>query len=209
MPEPPIQISQPRRSPSLVGGVSAIRNWVQCISPKARLPVFAGLVILIGLAIYTSLVGGPATLNLVCRYNLRSVNLSVAIDGKPSYQNQFSGSSLKRFGIFGKPLGGTFSKALTVSAGEHVIDVHLTSAADGFDQIKRCELTLPARRDTTLLIVAQRGGMSLVPSIAPTNDVSFKVSDSLRSILITGIGAAVSAGIGFFVQEFLRSKRAA
>ena len=32
-------------------------------------------------------------------------------------------------------------------------------------------------------------------------------SDSLRSVLITLLGSGVSAAIGFFVQEFLRSKK--
>jgi hypothetical protein len=167
------------------------------------------LAVLIGLVVYTSLPTGSATLNLICRHNLRNADLSVSIDGKLVLANEISGSSLKRFGVFGKRLEGTFSKSLSVPPGVHVIDVHLTSSADGFDQTRRCGLTLPPGQDATLVISTQRGGLSLLPAITPAKVGGFKYSDSLGSILITAIGSVVSASIGFMVQEFLRSRKTA
>jgi hypothetical protein len=161
------------------------------------------------LALYTSLSTGSATLNLICRHNFRTVDLSVSIDGKLILTDEISGSSLKRFGVFGKRLEGTFSKSLSVPSGFHVVDLHLKSLADGFDQTRRCGLTLPAGKDATLVISTQRGGLLLMPSITPRRDVGFKYSDSLRSILITAIGSVVSASITFVVQEFLRSRKTA
>jgi len=55
-----------------------------------------------------------------------------------------TGAETKRFGvgILGKQTEGTFSKSLPVSYGEHVVQVHLSSAADGFDQAKRYRVNL-------------------------------------------------------------------
>lgn len=186
---------------------------VQRIPTKARLPVLAGVVVLITLAAYTSLSSGSAILNVVCRHNFRSAELSVFIDGKLSYTGQISGTEKNRFGvgILGKQIEGTFSKSLPVSYGEHVVQVHLSSAADGFDQTKRYGINLSRGRDATLLITAQRGSLSLVyqgnPIASSKEDSDYFAS--MRSMLVTVLGTVVSAGIGFMVQEFLRSRKAA
>jgi hypothetical protein len=54
--------------------------------------------------------------------------------------------------------------------------------------------------------------MSLVnkgSATAPARNLEPAYSDSLRSVLVTLLGSGVSAAIGFFVQEFLRSKKTA
>ena len=212
MPENPLQISEPGRSLTVAGRVRATcKRAVQWIPPKARLAVLAGSLVLIGLAVYTSLSSGSATLNLVCRHNLGAADLSVYIDGKLSYKGQISGSAKKRFGIFEKRVKGAFSKSLAVPYGEHIVQVHLRSAADGFDQTKRCGVNLLPGKEATLLIATQRSGMSLVyqgPPVAPAKDAGSDYSGSVRSVLVTVFGSAVSAAIGFIVQEFLRSRKA-
>jgi hypothetical protein len=93
-----------------------------------------------------------------------------------------------------------------------VVQVHLSSATDGFDQTKQRELNLLPGNETTLRIDAQRNGMFLVypgPVTAPTKSLGSAFPNSLRSILVTLLGSAVSAAIGFVVQEFLRSRKAA
>jgi hypothetical protein len=53
--------------------------------------------------------------------------------------------------------------------------------------------------------------MSLVyqgSATAPRKNLGSAYSDTLRSILVTLLGSAASAVIGFAVQEFLRSKKA-
>jgi hypothetical protein len=152
-----------------------------------------------------------ATLNLICRHDLRSADISVSIDGRTTYTDHISASPKKLFAILGKR-GETFSKSLTVPSGEHVVQVHLSSATDGFDQTKQRELNFLPGNETTLRIDAQRNGMSLVcpgPATAPTKNLGSAFPDSLRSILVTLLGSAVSAAIGFVVQEFLRSRKAA
>ncbi len=184
---------------------------VQLIPPKARMAVLTGVSVLVGLAVYTSLSGGSATLNLICRHDFRSTDISVAIDGRTTYTDHISASPKRLFAIVGKR-GVTFSKSLTVPSGEHFVQVHLSSATDGFDQTKQQELNLLPGSEATLLIDAQRNGMSLAyqrPIAAPTKNLGSAYPDSLRSIALTLIGSAVSAVIGFFVQEFLRSRKAA
>jgi hypothetical protein len=212
MNETPTRKPEPPRASAAAGPIIASFNRVvQLIPPKARLAVLTGLLVLVGLAVYTSLVGGSATLNLICRHDLRSADISVSIDGRTTYTDHISASPKKLFAILGKR-GETFSKSLTVPSGEHVVQVHLSSATDGFDQTKQRELNLLPGNETTLRIDAQRNGMSLVypgPVTAPTKNLGSALPDSLRSILVTLLGSAVSAAIGFVVQEFLRSRKAA
>ena len=210
MNETPTQKPEPPRASAPAGPIIATFNRVvQLIPPKARLAVLTGLLVLVGLAVYTSLLGGSATLNLICRHDLRSADISVSIDGRTTYTDHISASPKKLFAILGKR--ETFSKSLTVPPGEHVVQVHLSSATDGFDQTKQRELNLLPGNETTLRIDAHRNGMSLVypgPATSPTNNLGSAFPDSLRSILVTLLGSAVSAAIGFVVQDFLRSRKA-
>jgi hypothetical protein len=185
---------------------------VQRIPTKARLPLFAGVVVLIALALYTSLSGGPAILNVVCRHNFQSAELSISVDGKQAYSGDIYGSEKKRLGIgiLGKQIEGTFSKSLRLSYGPHVIEVRLTS--NGFDQTKRYAVDLQRGTDSTLVITPQRGGLSLSyrgATVSASSNQDSSYFDSLRSIVLTALGTIMSAGIGFFVQEFLKSRKAA
>jgi hypothetical protein len=194
--------------------IASIREQVlQQIPAKARLPLAAGVVVLIALGIYTSLSGGPAILNVVCRHNFRSAEFYLSIDGKQAYSGEIYGSEKKRLGvsIFGKEVEGTFSKSLRVSYGQHVVEARLTS--DGFDQAKRYVVNLQRGTDATLVITPQRGGLSLAyqggARISTSGERDSHYFDSLRSIVLTALGTIMSAGIGFFVQEFLKSRKAA
>jgi hypothetical protein len=210
MPQMPPQISEPGRPPAVAGRVATIyKQAVRAIPPKARLAVLAGSLVLIGLAIYTSLSSQPATLNLLCRHNLPTAELSVFIDGKLSFTDHLSGTASKRFGLFGKQVSGTFSKSLSVPSGEHIAQVQLKSPETGFDQTKQCEFNLLPGKEATLLIATQRNELSVAyegPAVDPVK-AGADYSESLRAILLTVMGSAVSAAIGFFVQEFLRSKK--
>ena len=211
--ETPVQNSNtPVRSSGFVGRVGLIgRHVVRRISPKTGVGVLVGAVLLAVLGVRAYLAGGSAVLNLVCRHNLRAADLAVYIDGKLSYTEQLSGSAKKRFGIVGPRVAKTFSKSLVVPSGERVVNVHLKSAADGFDQEQSCSLNLPPGKAGTLVIAMQQNGMSLTfqgSPVAPAESAGSGYRDSVRWILLTVGGSAVSAGIGFMVQEFLRSRKA-
>ena len=182
-------------------------RWV--VPPRARLPVLSGALVLAALAAYFYLSSGPAHLNLLVRHRLQSAELWVVMDGKLSFADALLGSRAKRFGIFGKRAETTFSKSLAISPGEHVIQVRLRSAADGFDQTRLERFELPREKVATLLVSAEQDGMSLAFHGLPSAQAGENGSDvlqSLRSILLTVVGFIASAGIGFIVQEFLRSK---
>jgi len=188
---------------------AAWNRLIRIVPTKARLGLLTGSLFLVALATYTFLSGGSATLNLICRHDLRSADISVSIDGKTIYTDHVSASPKKLYDILGKR-SETFSKSLTVPSGEHVVHVHLSSATDRFDQIKQHDLNLPAGSSATLMVSAQQSGMSLVYEghmTTPTKNLGSTYSDSLRSVLVTLLGSGVSATIGFFVQEFLRSKK--
>ncbi len=172
--------------------------------------MLAGSAVLFVLALYTFLFSSSATLNLVCRHNLRSAELSVFVDGKLVHVEQVSGTAKKRFGMFDTRIEGSFSKALAIAAGHHVIQVRLRSAADGFDQSKLCGVYLVPGKNATLVVSTSRGAMSLAyqgPPVETANETVSGYSNSLHTVLVTVLGSAVSAAIGFFVQEALRSKK--
>ena len=209
MPETPIQKPKPSHASILLHAAKASFNRVvRLIPPKGRTALLTGSIVLISLVVYTSLTG-PATLNLICRHTLRSAEISVSIDGKTIYSDHISASPKKFYEILGKR-SETFSKSLTVPSGNRVVEVHLSSATDGFDQTRQCELSVSPGKEATLLIEAQQSGMSLVnkgSATGPTRNLGSANSDSLRSVLVTLLGSGVSAAVGFFVQEFLRSKK--
>lgn len=181
------------------------------IPAKARFAVITGSLVLIALAIYTFVSSGSSTLNLICHHNFQNGEITVFVDGNPSYTNHISGTLKKRFGVFGKRFEGTFSASLAVSSGEHSIQVHVISASDRFDQTKTCEINAERGKDGALVIDAQRAEMSLAYEGAATTTKALgsSIADTLHSILITLGGSAASAAIGFFVQDFLRSKKTA
>jgi hypothetical protein len=211
MPETPIQEPKPSHASIFLDSAKASFNRiVRLIPPKARVGLLTGSIVLISLAVYTTLTSS-ATLTLICRHALRSADISVSIDGKTIYSDHISASPKKFYEILRKR-SETFSKSLTVPSGNRVVEVHLSSATDGFDQTRQCELSVPPGKEATLLVEAQQSGMSLLnkgSATAPPRNLESAYADSLRSVLVTLLGSGVSAAIGFFVQEFLRSKKTA
>jgi len=180
------------------------------IPRSVRVAFLAVSIAVFTLAIYAILFRSTATLNLVCRHNLRNAELSVSIDGKLVHVEQISGSAKKRFGLFDTRIEGSFSKALAVPTGHHVIQVHVRSAADGFDQIKSCGVNLVSGQEASVVVTTSRGGMSLAyrgPAVEAAEPIVSTYFNSIRTILVTVFGSAVSAAIGFVVQEALRSRK--
>jgi hypothetical protein len=206
-------MSEPQPHATAVRRVTgALRLVVQWIPRKARLAVCFGLLVLIPLAIYSYLSNGQGDLNLICRHNLQSAELAVTVDGELVYSDQVSGTVKKRFGFLDKKVEGTLSKSLSIPLGRHTVRVSLKSLPDRFDQSKQIAVNLISGREATVTITAQRGDLSLAYEGAPV--VSDKAgtpagSSAIWSILMTAVGAVASAAIGFIVQEFLRSRKAA
>src|SRR6266581_1641516 len=197
-PVKPSQVAQP------------LRGVLRRLPAKACLAASFGLLV-VGLAIYMYS-GESGNINLICRHNLRTADLSVFVDGRPQFSDQISGTVKKRFGIFDKKVEGTFSKTFTTSLGEHVVRVHLQSTPERFDQTRQIGINLVSGKEATVSITAQNGDLSLAYRGSPVNSVNDDsqsyYSGPLRSILVAVTASAVSAAIGFIVQEFLRTRKA-
>lgn len=141
---------------------------------------------------------------------MRSAELTVLIDGKVVLSQDVSGAVKKRFGVLEKRTEASFSKALKLPAGEHVMQVRLVSAGDSYDQSHRLGINLPADKEAVVAVGAQRNSLAVIyqgPPVSPTPDPSDYFT-YIRSIVVTVLGSAFSAMIGFTVQEFLKSRRA-
>jgi hypothetical protein len=185
---------------------------LQWIPRKARLAVCFGLLVLIPFAIYSYLSNGRADLNLVCHHSFQSAELTVSVDGKMVYSDQSSGTVKKRFGFLDKKVEGTLSKALSIPLGKHTVRVSLKSPSEQFDQTRQIAVNLVSGRESTVTITAQRGDLLLAydgASLVSGKDTGTPDSSAIWSILMTAMGAVASAAIGFMVQEFLRSRKAA
>jgi len=187
--------------------VQGLFHW---IPPKVRLAACLGTLVFVLVGVYSYLSSGSSTVNLVCQHNLMSADLSVSIDGKPVYSDHISGTVKRRFGFLDKKVEGSFSKSLTISPGKHDLKIRVTSLPDRFDQTKRISLSMVSGNEATVEINAQRGNLTLSyqgPAELEQKDSSPSYLAGIHSILITVVGSAASAVIGFMVQEFLRKRK--
>ena len=180
------------------------------VSRKVAYAVAAGILAAVAVVVHFLPTPANSTLNLICRHNMRSAELTVIVDGKLVLTQEISAVVKKRFGVLEKRSEASFSKALKLPAGEHVMQVRLVSAADTYDQSHRLGINLPAQKEATVAIGAQRASLSVIyqgPPVAPSSDTG-EYFAYIRSVLVTVLGSAVSALIGFTVQEFLKSRKA-
>jgi len=202
-------ITKPESEVPGAGGLACVLQW---IPSKVRLALCCGLIVLVPLAVYSYLSSGHGDLNLICRHNLQSAELTVSIDGKLAISESSSGTVKKRFGFLDKKVEGALSKALSIPLGKHTIRVNLKSSPERFDQTRQIAVNLISGKESTVLITAQRGDLSLSyqgAEVAPDKGGSPASSSAVWSILITIAGSAASAAIGFMVQEFLRGRKEA
>lgn len=182
----------------------------QKLSRKALYAIAAAILAILAIVVHFLPSGAHGTLNVICRHNMRSAELTVLIDGKLVLTQEISGVVKKRFGVLEKRSEASFSRALKLPAGEHVMQVRLVSAADSYDQSHRLGINLAPQKEVTVAVGAQRNALSVVyqgPPVSPTSDTG-EYFNYVRSILVTVLGSAVSAMIGFTVQEFLKSRKA-
>jgi hypothetical protein len=205
------EIHNPASSPRARGRLAEIcARAMGRIPPKARLALLTGSMVLIGFVIYGAISSGQSTLHLLVRHNLRDADLTVVMDGKLVLTEHLSGSAKKRLGLF-EHVDGAFSKSLAVRSGEHVVQVHLQSAAEGMNQSKASRINIPSGNEATVSVSATRSTMNLSYQGAAPSDsaASSHLTESAVSVFLTVAGSAASAAVGFFVQEFLRSKNRA
>lgn len=181
------------------------------LPPKARFALFLGLVALVLIAISVVLSLPSATIRLVCRHDLRSADMTVSIDGTIVHMGTVTGASRKWFGVLEKT-EGSYSAILPVSSGRHTVLVRLR--APGYDRSRSIQgdfsrgqesiLSIDAGRDLALAWRDPGGASAPEPASGSSSWLKYA-----GSILLTIFGSIVSASIGVFVQDFLRSRKAA
>ncbi len=198
----------------------AARNWrvqiqqfwqyaIRFVPPKLRWLIVAIAVLGLGVYFYSSWTTS-AKLKVVGRHGFRSATVYVSIDGNAAWSNQVSGATKRRLGVLPK-FEGSFSKTLGLGAGNHIVQVRLVSPADHFDQTQECAVSLIGGQEATLAVSGGKSGISLAFQGGPPNPLppsaDFSYVAYVRSILLTVGGSAMSAAIGFIVQDFLKSKK--
>lgn len=119
----------------------------------------------------------PAYLNLDVRHSLRSVDLSVTVDGKSVLETKLAGSG-KRFGVVGKRAERGYTRTIEVDPGVRIVRVRVRSAADKFDQTRVERFDLDSASVAAIRIAADRSGLTLAadrpapPPAAPVAQVA-------------------------------------
>ena len=108
----------------------------------------------------------PAHLNLDVRHSLRSVDLSVTVDGKSVLETRLAGSG-KRFGVVGKRSERGFTRTLDVAPGVSIVRVRVRSAEDKFDQTRVERFDLDSASVAAMRIAADKSGLSVVADRPP------------------------------------------
>jgi len=152
-----------------------------------------------------------AALQLVCRHDFRSAEMTISVDGEVVHTEALTGSVRKVFGVLEKT-EGTYVRTLSVSAGRHVVAVRMR--APGFDRTRSIEGEFSRGRESTLSVDAGRSlslawrGTAAGGSAVEAASASPSWARYAGSIMMTILGSILSASIGVFVQDFLRARKA-
>lgn len=177
-----------------------------------RLRLATGLVLLVLAAAWYWFVAGSATLTVAGRHSFRQAEVSIWVDGELKSTFEVSGSAKKKLGVFQK-IDGSFSRSLRVGAGEHTIRVRVHALPDGSEIVRQCQANVHSGTESTVYVNADRGVLSLGfasgasrtrPEPESSNSGYFKM---MQSVLVAIAGSALSAVVGFLVQDFLKSRK--
>jgi eukaryotic-like serine/threonine-protein kinase len=91
---------------------------------------------------------GKATLLTVGEHPFRNATLSISVDGALAYRGSLTGVRKLPFGA----IRGTVSEAIHLTPGPHLVEVHVVSEHDHFDESKKIEGQVQANELKTLVI---------------------------------------------------------
>ena len=204
-------------------GISSPSRWKALQQRIMKLPRSArigGITLLLIAAlagVYLYSAPDAARLQIICQYGFRSAQITVMVDGSSVYTGALNASQKKRLGFIPKGSLGTesFSRVIDVAPGKHVVQVHVTAPAEGYDQARSVAADLVADRESILTISAVRrnalavnvDGASAAAATASPTPESHPLPKSGLTIIFSILGTMVSASISFLVQEFWRSHK--
>jgi hypothetical protein len=188
--------------------LNVARDYARANLTRRKTLIGAGLVIgLISLPfIYRP---GSARLNVVCQHGFRRAEMSVRVDDSEVFRGTLTGTSRKRFGILDSGVSGSFSHSLAVPAGRHAVQVSVKPAGEPYEVSQTAYAEFTENSVRTLNVGARSGAVQLAwDDISASSDASSPSSyrKYTGSTLMTIWGSAMSAIVGFFIQEFLRSR---
>lgn len=177
-----------------------------------RIRILLGLFAVALAATWYWFAAGSATLTVAGHHGFRRAEVSISIDGDLKSTYEVSGSQKKRFGFLPK-VDGNFSHSLRVSPGEHTVKVRFHSLTDSTDITRQCRVTVEPRTESTVFVNADRGLLSLAfagpaPRTKADPAPSSGYATMLQSVFMAIAGSALSATVGFVVQDFLKSRKA-
>ncbi len=179
-----------------------------------RVRLAVGVFLLVVAAAWYWFAAASATLTVAGRHSFRQTEISIWVDGDLKSTFEVSGSAKKKLGVFQK-VDGSFSRSLRVGAGDHTVRVRVHSLGDGSDIVRQCQASVQSGTESTVYVNADRGLLSLgFASGAPRTKPEPESSSGgymkmMQSVLMAIAGSALSATVGFLVQDFLKSRKAA
>ncbi|HEU5450918.1 MAG TPA: hypothetical protein VFU76_02980 [Terriglobales bacterium] len=179
---------------------------------RTRMIVLAAAVFSAAAAGYLVLRPSSVDVHLTVRHPFRTADMTIAIDGENAYSGQLTAKTKKKLLIMDR-VEGSFAKTFALRPGAHTVEVHIRSEAYAYDQSVRRSFDAPAGRGGTLVVSAVNGAdltMNWLP-VPPAGEggPSPAFLTTVNSLLLTALGTILSATVGYFVQEFLKSRRAA
>ena len=193
--------------------LSKIRDLLKTSWADRRIRILLGIVAIAIAGAWYWFAAASATLTIAGHHSFRRAEVSIWIDGDLKSTYNVTGSAKKKFGLLQK-VDGSFSRSLRVGAGDHIVKVRFRSLTDNSELTRQCSVSLAARTESTIYINADRGLLSLSfagsPSRVPESpEPSNGYARMLQSVLMAVAGSALSATVGFVVQDFLKSRKAA
>lgn len=179
---------------------------------RTRMIVLAGAILSAAAAGYVMLRPSSVDVQLTVRHPFRNGDMTIAIDGENAYSGHLSAKPKKKLLIMDR-VEGSFAKTFALRPGTHTVEVHIRSAAYAYDQSVKRSFDAAAGRGGTLVVSAVNGAdltMNWLPVPAIGEESSSPaLLATANSLLLTALGTVLSATVGFLVQEFLKSRRAA
>lgn len=178
-----------------------------------RVRILVGVIAIAFAAAWYWYAAASATLTVAGHHGFRRAEVLIFVDGDKEAKFEVSGSAKKRFGVLQKT-EGSFSRSLRVGPGAHTVRVEFQSLTDNSDFTRECHVNVQTGAESTVYVNADRGFLSLsFASGSPSRPKSDPEPSSgyakmLQSVFMAIAGSALSATVGFVVQDFLRSRKA-
>jgi hypothetical protein len=189
--------------------IPKVQKFWKDLPPSIRFAAPVAVLVAGVLAIYLLWGVGESFVSLQVHHNFKTAELKVSVDGWTKHSTTLNGASSRK--IFGSRIVGLYSKQMSIRPGHHEIEIKVT--APGYEQSRTITADLARDSEIVLDVSCTRNGVfaSLhqpAPHLYASTSGAIR-SNPMTSLMLTMCGSAISAIIGFYIQEFLRTRRKA